>query len=405
MKATDLLQAQPHREGPRILLHSHDSYGLGHLRRSLTLATSLAERFRGAQILITSGSACATHFPMPEGVDVIKLPAVTKDDDGALVSRSLRAGLPSLLALRRAMLMEIYRSFRPEILIVDHQPLGLAGELGDVLAAARADGTRTILGLRDIIDAPDVVAREWSAPAIRRALEHHYERVLVYGSADVFDVRREYPIPPELSGRVEFVGYVVRDGASRASRPLPTLRPRVLVTVGGGEDGASRIQACLDAIELAPVDFDTTLLLGPLMDADRARLLRRRGRLSDGVSVHTFHADLPRLLAESDAVVGMAGYNSVAEMLQARLPAVLMPRTAPRREQAIRASRLESLGLVRSIEDVDPARLRAALNAAIREREPRAACPDLGGRAGVVRVCEEMLGTSAASSQRLEVGT
>lgn len=380
---------------PRILLHSHDSYGLGHLRRTLTLATSLASRFPGAQLLITTGSACATHFPLPQGVDVIKLPSVTKDAEGALVARSLRAGMPSLLALRRAMLVEIFESFRPHILIVDHQPLGLAGELSDVLVRARKAGTHTVLGLRDIIDSPEAVAREWSSTGVREALAHLYDRVLVYGTPQVFDTRIEYPIPPELEQRVEFVGYVVRDGASRSARPLPSLRPQVLVTVGGGEDGDSRISAYFDCLDLAPPEWDTTLLLGPLMEADRARSLKRRGRLAESVEVHTFHADLPRVIAESDAVVAMAGYNSVAELLQARVPAVLLPRTFPRREQAIRAQRLAALGLVQSLETADPRSLRTAIERALREGRPTVAAPSLDGRNGVVRVCEQLLGANS----------
>ncbi len=392
---------------PRILLHSHDSYGLGHLRRTLTIAGSLAERIPGAQILITSGSACATSFPLPEGVDIVKLPSVTKDAQGELHARSLRTGMTSLLSLRRTILSGIFKSFCPQIMIVDHQPLGLAGELRDVLRIARSSGTRTILGLRDIIDAPDAVAREWSAPAIREALADFYDRVLIYGSPEVFDPRIEYPIPSELQGKVEFVGYVVRDGASRTSRALPSLRPQVLVTVGGGEDGDSRIRAYFDALELAPPTWDTTLLLGPLMDAECARALKRRGRLADSVTVHTFHADLPRLIAESDAVVGMAGYNSVAEIMQARVPAVLLPRTAPRREQAIRAQRLAALELVRTLEVPRPETLRRALETALAERAPRGARPNLNGREGVVRVCEQLLGIGAqqAGQRALGVGT
>ena len=392
---------------PRILLHSHDSYGLGHLRRTLTLAGSLAQELPGAQVLITSGSACATQFPLPDGVDVVKLPSATKDEDGTLVARSLRMGMPNLLGLRRAILAETFRAFQPHVMIVDHQPLGLAKELSEVLELARRAGTRTILGLRDIIDSPDAVAREWGVPAVRQALAELYDRVLIYGSPEVFDPRVEYPIPAELRERVEFVGYVVRDGASRASRPLPALRPRVLVTVGGGEDGDSRIRAVFDALELAPPTWDTTLLLGPLMGGDRARALKRRGRLVDGVTVHTFHADLPRLLAESDAVVAMAGYNSVAEIMQARVPALLLPRTAPRREQAIRAERLAGVGLARNLELPDARTLRRELEAAIAEREPRGTQPNLRGREGVVRICEELLraGPIRTGVHNLQVGT
>jgi predicted glycosyltransferase len=381
---------QPSRP-PRILLHSHDSYGLGHLRRTLTIAGALAQRFVDAQVLITSGSGCATHFPLPPGVDVIKLPSVTKNAEGALVSRSLRADFESVVGLRQRMLLEIYRGFHPDLIVVDHQPVGLCGELLPVLRRAHEHGTRILLGMRDIVDSPASVAKEWNAPAVREALAHLFDRVLVYGVPEVFDAREEYPIPPELAARIEFVGYVVREGSAHGLRPVPSLRPQVLVTTGGGEDGEQRIQTYLDALDLAPLEWETTLFLGPLMDPERARSLKRRARLSEHVTVHSFHADLPRLLAESDVVVSMAGYNSVAEILQARVSAVLLPRTFPRQEQRIRAERLAALGLVRSLEDPTPATLRAAVDAALRDGSPRRAPPSMAGRGRVAETCAQLL--------------
>jgi len=285
----------------------------------------------------------------------------------------------------------VVRSFRPELLIADHQPLGLSGELAPALHAARALGTRTILGLRDIIDEPAAVAREWGAREVREALAEAYERVLVYGSPEVFDPRREYSIPPELAERLEFTGYVVRDPAPRAVRPLPALRPQVLVTAGGGEDGVERIELYLDALALAPAAWDSSLVLGPLMDPLAARALQRRARSCVSVQVHRFHADLPRLLQDCDAVVSMAGYNSVAEILQCRASAVLLPRRFPRREQLLRAERLAARGLVRTLAQPSAGALRETLEAALAEGPPRAPRPQLDGREQVVRIGCELL--------------
>ena len=37
---------------PRVLVYSHDSVGLGHLRRTLNLAEALAERFEGTDLVV-----------------------------------------------------------------------------------------------------------------------------------------------------------------------------------------------------------------------------------------------------------------------------------------------------------------------------------------------------------------
>jgi predicted glycosyltransferase len=358
--------SQPPDDGAaRILLYSHDSYGLGHLRRCSTLAAALVRDLPGASVLIATGSPCATQFALPAGVEVVKLPSVTKDGSGRYVPRTLPGGADFTLYLRRSLLSELFAAFAPHLLVVDHQVTGLHGELLPVLEQARRAGTSTVLGLRDVIDEPAAVARDWSTPDVRRALSGLYDRVCVYGSPAVFDTRREYPVPPELAERVSFLGYVVREAPAGGVSPLPAERPQVLVTVGGGEDGGGRLQTYLDCLTLAPAPWDSVLVLGPLLDPAAARHLRRQARLLDGVTVHGFHADLPRLLSESQAVVSMAGYNSTSEILQSGVSAVLLPRTFPRREQYLRASRLAELGLLQCLPAPDARSLRAAVEAAL----------------------------------------
>jgi len=349
----------------RILMYSHDSFGLGHFRRSLTLAEALIARHPAAEVVLATGSPCATQFSLPERVEVVKLPSVGKDAEGRYVSRALRCSLPTILDLRQALLLELFRGLMPDLILVDHKVVGLCGELLPVLRSAKAAGVPTLLGLRDVIDEPDVVAREWGVPEVRHALASLYDRVVVYGTPELFDTRREYPIPPELSRRVEFVGYVVRDSGAGRLAPLPAAAPQVLVTVGGGEDAATRLSTYLDALELAPAPWTSRVLLGPLLESGAAKALRRRARSIEGVTAHNFHADVPRLLSESDAAVAMAGYNTTAEIMHSGVPAVLLPRTMPRREQALRAERLERLGLCEQFVEPQPATLRAAVERAL----------------------------------------
>jgi predicted glycosyltransferase len=58
----------------RTLLYCHDTYGLGHLRRTLSLAGTLSTSpLAGAQ-LIVSGSPAGHRFPLPPGTDLVSLP-------------------------------------------------------------------------------------------------------------------------------------------------------------------------------------------------------------------------------------------------------------------------------------------------------------------------------------------
>lgn len=387
------LSEAPRRPAARILLYSHDSFGLGHLRRSLTLAQGLGSTFPEAEILLITGSPCATLFPPPPRVGLVKIPSVSKNAEGQYVSRSLAGSFLDTLKLRRNLILEVYRSFRPTLVLVDHKVIGLEGEAFELLQEARRDGARTILGVRDVIDSAGAVALEWSGERCRWALAEGYDRVCVYGSPEVFDPRVEYPVPPELAPRVEFTGYVVRP-APVVVRSAARTRHQVLVTIGGGEDGTTQLETYLAGLEAARPDWDSVLVGGPLLDERDARRLRRRAEALGNVQVRRFHADLPHLLAECDAVVAMAGYNTVAEILQSGKPAVLLPRTHPRMEQAIRAERLAALGLAQSLIDARPLELVQAVERALRAGPPPAARrPRLDGVEALCGIARELLET------------
>ncbi|MDH3745015.1 MAG: hypothetical protein OES47_07945 [Acidobacteriota bacterium] len=386
--------------GLRFLLYGHDSWGLGHLRRNLNVATALTSTFPASDALVVTGSPCSTHFSIPSNVDLVKLPAVTKGVEGRYEPRTLSCSLEGLVELRRRILLETFRAFRPHLVIVDHQVAGFKGEVLDLLREAKASGVRTILGLRDIIDSPAAVARDWSSPGCRWALCKGYDRVCVYGDETVFDSRRHYPLLSRLGDRLEFTGYVVRPEKPRRLKPLPCLRPRVLVTTGGGEDGAGRIATYLEALALGRSRWDSTILTGPLLSAREARGIKRRARPLGVVDVRRFHADLPRLLQDADAVVSMAGYNTSAEILQSGKPAVFLPRTVPRREQEIRAGHLARLGLAASLVDPKPTELLRSVEKALTKKLLPESRPRLNGRE---RMCEIVHKVLSPAPRRLSV--
>jgi predicted glycosyltransferase len=362
------------------------------LRRSLTLAAGLVESIPGSEILLITGSPCATLFPTPPRVGLMKIPSVSKSPNGEYVPRSLAGTLADTLHLRRNLVLEAYRSFRPTLVLVDHKVIGLHGEAFEMLREARADGVHTVLGIRDVIDAPGAVAIEWSGDKCRWALSEGYERVCVYGTSEVFDPRVEYPLPPELAERVEFTGYVVRPGVAPRAAASPARRARVLVTMGGGEDGAQHLEKYLHGLEKLRPDWDSVLVGGPLLDERDARRLRRRAEGLQNAEIRRFHSDLPWLLSECDAVVAMAGYNTCTEILQSRRPSVLLPRTRPRMEQAIRAERFEKLGLAQSLIDPRPEELVQAVGRAVEAGPlPVERLPDLTGVERLTAIARELL--------------
>jgi len=337
-----------HHENPhlRIALYSHDALGLGHLRRNLVIAGALG-RLENVSTLLVTGCREASAFPAPEGVDYLSLPGYVKDAAGGYHPRFLRTSNERLAKMRADTMAAALEAFAPDALIVDKHPLGLFGELEPALQALAPIGTRCVLGLRDVLDRPATVRREWLADRADEALRDHYSTVWVYGDPQVYDLVRECGLGDTVAERARYTGYL---GVGRATSPAPESDPEIdlgdgrvaLCLVGGGQDGYSVAEAF--AGSEMPADTQGVLVTGPLMPAAQREALRLRARAS--VQVVDFVADPSPLVDRADAVVAMGGYNTVCELLAKGKRTLIVPRVAPRQEQLIRARRLERTGHV-----------------------------------------------------------
>jgi predicted glycosyltransferase len=363
---------------PTALLYCHDTFGLGHLRRTLGLVDALLGRRPDLAALVATGSPLAHAFRLPPGLDYVKLPAVRKVGAGRYESRSLPLSFAEVSALRRDLLLSVARHVRPELVVVDNVPGGLDGELLPTLRALqRAGDTRLVLGLRDVVDDPGRVRRTWTRDGSYELLDDVYDRVLVYGQEDIFDVAAEYGFSPAARAKTRYIGYLRRDG--RTSRSGPEVRPFVLVTAGGGEDGFELLRAAVESRRTAV--GSCLVVTGPFLPAYRREELARLAETVPQTRVVDFVPDLPAVIAEADAVVSMGGYNTVCEILSARRPAVIVPRVDPRFEQLLRARALERRGLVRVVHphELTPAALAAHV-AALLTHDARGGRPvDLSG--------------------------
>jgi predicted glycosyltransferase len=364
----------PSRRPCRIALYSHDSVGLGHVRRNLLLSGRLAAD--GHDVLLVSGSPEAGSMPRPPQTDLVTLPALSKDENGTYRARHLSLGLPELQALRRDILTSTLTGFAPDVLVVDRHARGFLGELEPALDAL-AD-TRVVLGLRDVLDAPARVRQEWHQRATVAALERWYEEVWVYGDRAL--------IPPLAAAGivspvpVRPVGYLRADRPEGARTDLPADgRPYVLCTVGGGADGGDLAAAALAAGP--PPGHRLVLVTGPQMPVDAHERLAAQGDRRADVLLLRFVHDLPTLLAGAAAAVIMGGYNTVCEAVATSTPTLLVPRERPRLEQRIRADALAARGVV----DVVPTgadttgSIRAWLHRSVRSARRSRQGIDLGG--------------------------
>jgi predicted glycosyltransferase len=385
-----------------VMFYSHDTYGLGHLRRTLTLARFLpAARPLRSQLIVT-GSPLAHRFQLPPRTDYVKLPSVLKKGVERYEPRYLRVPFADVRDLRADMLLSAARHVRPEVLIVDNVPGGLKGELLPTLRHLKEHDCRLVLGLRDVIDEPDWVRRSWERSGSYELLDELYDLILVYGRRDVYDVAAEYGFSPEAEAKTRYVGYLEREEPTRrpqevrAELELVTDR-LVLVMAGGGGDGHDLLRAVVEASRGngAGPPYDLLLLGGPLMPPeDRARVL---ALAADDASIRylDFVDDVASYVAAADAIVSMGGYNSVCELLSAGKSAVVVPRIEPRREQLIRAEALSRWGVLRFLhpEELTAPRVSAEIDHLL--AHPRARRMPLDGLPAAAAAIEELLGAEA----------
>src|SRR5215813_967441 len=81
----------------RVLIYSHDTFGLGHLRRCRTIAHSLVEADKDLSVLILSGSPIIGSFDFRARVDFVRVPGVIKLRNGEYTSLSLHMHIEETL--------------------------------------------------------------------------------------------------------------------------------------------------------------------------------------------------------------------------------------------------------------------------------------------------------------------
>lgn len=336
---------------PRIMLYSHDTFGLGHLRRSRALAQAITSANPTASALILTGSPVAGRFDFPRRVDHVRLPGVTKLQDGSYVSQTMGMGIEETTELRSGLIRSTAEQYEPDVVIVDKEPTGFRGELMPTLRMLKEEGsTQLVLGLRDVLDEPEVLAAEWARKNALPVMENFYDEIWIYGLRSVYDPTAGLELSPATRARMHWTGYLRR---SRNSTAEPPEQPYILVTPGGGGDGAVMVDLVLSAYEQDPgLSPRAVLVYGPFLSGEvRAEFEARVDALGGRVTAVGFDSQIETLYSGAEGVIGMGGYNTFCEVLSFDKRTVIVPRTVPRLEQWIRASRAEELGLVRMLDE------------------------------------------------------
>lgn len=342
--------------------------GIGHLRRLARIAAAMRDRF---SCLIVTGHDVAPQWMVPQGCEYVRLPAW----DSIIPSKAAYWGrtpfldvpLDQAVKLRQSILEGVFRGFQPDVLLVDHLPLGAHQELMPIV---RNGHCRKYLVTRGIQNETEDLQRLVLGGDALESLHVDYASIFSAIDHQVFDLSTHYGLPPEVVDKIVPVGYVGPSRAlahradTRAERGIPDDALWVVASAGSGQGGESMIEACLGLMNLhRTVYFD--IVIGP-----RSRLSHpvNSPEYLDGgrVRVHASCPDLASLHASADLVVTTGGYNSLLETMQGQARILCFPyRKDPADEPVRHANCLRRYVDLRV--ETDIARLPAMLETAIKE--------------------------------------
>ena len=318
------------------------------MQRTGSIAWEIYRLREEASILTFSDSQLGQFFSISPHHDYIKLPSIAKDGPGNWKATHLSMSFPEILHLRKQLISHVLLNYAPDIFLVDHMPHGAMGELLPALEAMKHSRiqTQVVLGLRDILDSPDVTIKRWQVEGAYDAIERYYARILVFGMQNVYDVVDKYQIPEAEAKKVFYCGYVTNLAAAVRA---PTLRakylaneaagtPLIVVMAGGGADAYPMMSTLFDALPKVLENQRCVLAVvtGPFMPVELIGELSRR---SEGLPVFLMESvnDSLSHIGAADLVISMAGYNTTVEILRMKKPAILIPRAGPSAEQRTRA--------------------------------------------------------------------
>ena len=348
----------------KIFFHVQHLLGIGHLKRAATLAHAL--RGAGFEVTLASGGT-----PV-QGIDVLQLPPASSPDLKQLLDENGKPVDEAWKARRRDRLIDAFRRFAPQVLLIELFPFGrrqLRFELLPLLDAAKGKAL-IVCSVRDLLQPRP--ARE---DEVLECFEHYFDRLLVHGDPRVAGFERSFGKAARLGGKIHYTGYVAEEQLAGGDAGSG----EVLVSAGGGAVGRRLLEAALEARPLSAVRSRPWRILAGLNFQGLEALQAQAG---DGVIVERFRNDFTRRLRNCVLSVSQAGYNTVVETLQARARAVLVPYAAGGEvEQTARARLLEERGLVQVVEEasLSPATLAGAIDRAAAAPRPAPDAVDLDG--------------------------
>lgn len=327
----------------RVMLYCQYLSGMGHLVRTTQFAKSLAERFQPTMII---GGPKIEGFVPPDGVEIIYMPPLWLQDGAFRVADG--NDVDEIKRVRRDMLIDLFDSARPEIVITEFFPFGrhdLLFELEPWMQHIRtsAPGTLVVSSLRDLIGKTVLDQQTGKIVDLANA---YFDAVLVHSDPQFLRFESTFAGARRINGPILHTGFVAE---AVKAEPQSFDRPFVLVSVGGGRIGGAVLDAAIGAAALLQEELphDFRIFTGPFLPDEDFAKLQAKAASQGNVILERFTSNLLGHMQAADLSVSLAGYNTTMNVLRTDVPAILVPigHYDFDCEQLMRAEKLADLGV------------------------------------------------------------
>ncbi len=375
----------------RVLFYVQHLLGIGHLKRAATITR--AAQGAGLDVTLVSGGNPVPGLALGDA-RLIQLPALRAADRyfKILIDERGREWDDAFKIRRRDLLLEAYAEIRPHVIVTELFPFGrrqLRGEILALLDAARSSAPRPIIAcsVRDILVEPPKPER---ITEMLQRIESHYDAVMVHGDPTLILFDATFPPAERIVDKLRYTGYVV-DTTGRAGPNQPGAG-EVLVSAGGGAVSETLFRAAMEARSMTGLaDATWRILAGPALP--EAEFHAIAADAPAGVIVERARPDFTSLLANCALSISQGGYNTVMEVMAARIKGVIVPYAGGlETEQTLRADLLRDYAALQVLDEnaVTPAAIANAVEAALAGPPAAATKLDTGGAENSARILAEL---------------
>jgi predicted glycosyltransferase len=350
----------------KILFYCQNLLGMGHLVRTTELMRELVRTF---EVCLIEGGQKVDKFEMIPEVKIVQLPAIQVEvSDSLQVGKQLQVvgsamSLEEVKEFRQQKLIDVFNQFQPDVLITEGYPFSknkaLAFEMIPLLEHVKqaTKSTQIICSLRDIIMVKEFADRHDEERRRCEFANRYYDAILFHSDSEIHRLEDNISTVDTLTCPVYYTGYVAQSEPEQVEFDpadlalLQNSNPQIVVSVGGGKLGHDLLESIMQAAPLLneKISHQIVIFAGPLMDEAKYQQLEKLAQGQTNISLRRFTPSLVAYLNRADLSISLGGYNTTMNILKTGVRSMIYPSDKDR-EQAIRAKKLEKLGLLKILD-------------------------------------------------------